>query len=109
MNSEAVQFSAAVPDDFEALAALRIAAMRESLERVGRFDVERARERLRKSFYPEATWIIQCGAERVGFYPFRESTDGSGFRLDHLYVHPSHQSRGIGSVVLARVIQQADE
>jgi hypothetical protein len=31
--------------DFDSLVALRIAAMRESLERVGRFDPERARER----------------------------------------------------------------
>jgi hypothetical protein len=32
--------------DFEALLALRMAAMRESLEKVGRFDPQRARERL---------------------------------------------------------------
>jgi hypothetical protein len=31
------------PEDFEALVALRIEAMRESLERVGRFDPVRAR------------------------------------------------------------------
>jgi len=33
--------------DFDELAALRIAAMRESFESVGRFDPERSRERLR--------------------------------------------------------------
>lgn len=86
---------------------LRIAAMRESLERVGRFDVERARERLRKSFYPEATQFILRDAEKIGFYTFRPVEDG--FRLDHLYVHPTQQSRGVGSTVIRQLIATADE
>ena len=40
-----VVFVAAEPSDFESLVALRIEAMRESLERIGRFDPVRARER----------------------------------------------------------------
>ncbi|RMN79860.1 hypothetical protein ALQ56_05513, partial [Pseudomonas syringae pv. papulans] len=36
------------PEDFETLVAIRIEAMRESLERVGRFDPVRARERFRE-------------------------------------------------------------
>lgn len=94
-------------EDFEELAALRIAAMRDSLERVGRFDPERARDRLRKSFYPQATQFIRREAEKVGFSTFRLVEDG--FRLDHLYIHPSQQSRGIGSWVLRQLIAIADE
>ena len=45
--------------DFEALLAIRIEAMRDSLERLGRFDPERARARLRSTFRPEHTWIIE--------------------------------------------------
>ena len=84
---------------------LRIAAMLESLERVGRFDPERARERLRLSFHPEHTQFVILDGQRIGFYTFRPADDG--FHLDHLYVHPSCQSRGIGSHVIRRLLCQS--
>ncbi|HEY1049927.1 MAG TPA: hypothetical protein VGE39_09240 [Prosthecobacter sp.] len=40
-----ITYSSVTIDDFEELAALRIAAMRPSLEHLGRFDPARARER----------------------------------------------------------------
>jgi hypothetical protein len=40
-----ITLTTAAAEDFEALVALRIDAMRESLERIGRFDPARARER----------------------------------------------------------------
>lgn len=83
-----ISFAPVSQDDFEELLALRIAAMRESLEAVGRFNPERARERLRKSFYPEHTAFIAFDGQRIGFYTFRPA-DGGGFQLDHLYVHPT--------------------
>jgi GNAT superfamily N-acetyltransferase len=104
--SDIVTFSAVSTTDFDELVALRIAAMRASLEHVGRFDPERARERLRKSFYPEHSEFIVIDGQRVGFYTFRPAEDG--FHLDHLYVHPSHQSRGVGSHVLHHLISQSD-
>lgn len=39
--------------DFDDMVALRIEALRESLERLGRFDPVRARERLAAGFAPE--------------------------------------------------------
>jgi RimJ/RimL family protein N-acetyltransferase len=92
--------------DFEELAALRIAAMRASLEQVGRFDPERARQRLRKSFYPEHTRFIVVEGQRIGFYTFHPADDG--FHLDHFYIHPDWQSRGIGSHVMRHLLAQAD-
>jgi transglutaminase-like putative cysteine protease len=80
--------------------------MQDSLKRVGRFDPERARERLRKSFYPEYTKFVVLDAQRIGFYTFRPAADF--FHLDHLYVHPSYQSRGIGSHVLRHLLSQSD-
>jgi GNAT superfamily N-acetyltransferase len=104
--SSRMTFRPVVEADFEPLLALRIAAMRESLERVGRFDPDRARERLRHSFYPEHThWVLLDGAP-VGFYAFRPM--GAGFRLDHLYVHPNFQSLGIGGCVLRMLLAQAE-
>lgn len=107
MNSDRVTFSQATAADFDELVTLRIAAMRESLERVGRFDPERARERLRNSFYPEHTQFIVLEGERVGFYTLRPM--GDLLRLDHLYVQPKHQSLGIGSAVLQKIMAEADE
>jgi ribosomal protein S18 acetylase RimI-like enzyme len=104
--STRVTFSAVSVADFEEMVAFRIAAMRESLERVGRFDAERARERLRKSFQPAQSEFILLDGQRVGFYTFRPEQDG--FHLDHLYVHPSFQSRGIGSHVLRHLLAQSD-
>jgi|GEM_PF-240782 len=93
--------------DFDELASLRIAAMRESLERVGRFDPARARQRLADSFYPSDTWMILWDGNHVGFYTMR--SNGDEFHLDHLYIHPDSQSLGIGSRVLGRLIETANQ
>jgi GNAT superfamily N-acetyltransferase len=101
-----ITFAPVTATDFEELATLRIAAMRESLERVGRFNPERARERLRNSFYPEHTEVIVLDGQRIGFYTFRPTDDG--FHLDHLYIHPTCQSRRVGAFVLKRLLAQAN-
>jgi ribosomal protein S18 acetylase RimI-like enzyme len=101
-----IAFAQAVADDFEALAALRIAAMRESLERVGRFDPVRARDRLAAGFDAQATRHIEVDGERVGFVVVKRQ--GDALRLDHLYVRPGAQGRGIGAAVLASVFAEAD-
>ena len=101
-----ITFSPADREHFDELAELRIAAMRESLERVGRFTPERARQRLQNSFYPEHTRFILLDGAKVGFYTFRPEQEE--FRLEHLYIHPSHQSRGVGSHVLAKLLEEAD-
>jgi GNAT superfamily N-acetyltransferase len=79
--------------------------MRESLERVGRFDPVRARERLRAGFAPRDTRHIVVMGERVGVVVVRPRTDD--LLLDHLYVRPAWQGRSIGSAVLARVLAEA--
>jgi GNAT superfamily N-acetyltransferase len=102
-----VKFAAVTEADFEQLAELRIVAMRESLERVGRFDPERARARLLSSFSPANTRFIIFEKETIGFYATRTSAEG--LRLDHLYIHPHFQGRGIGGTVLKKIFQDADE
>lgn len=101
-----VRLIQAVDSDFDRLAALRIDAMRESLERVGRFDPERARERLRNSFHPEHTRIVILDGGTVGFFTFRPIE--TGFKLDHFYIHPDFQSKGLGSLILRKLCAEAD-
>ena len=103
---EAAVLSQVEASDAESLVAIRIEAMRESLERIGRFDATRARQRFLSGFLPEHTSHIVVGGERVGFVVVKP---GEGtLLLDHLYVRPEFQRRGIGANVLAQVFARAD-
>jgi ribosomal protein S18 acetylase RimI-like enzyme len=93
-------------DDAESLAELRVSAMRESLEALGRFDPVRARSRFLDRFDAGHTRAIVVEGERVGFVVVRPVVDH--LLLDHLYVSPSAQSRGAGSQVLQLVFAEAD-
>ena len=93
-------------DESEELVRLRIEAMRESLERIGRFDAARARQRFLAGFVPEFTSHILVEGDRVGFLAIKPTSEG--LSLEHLYVRGEHQGRGIGSAVLAILFEQAD-
>ncbi len=101
-----VTLIAVAPSDLDALVALRIDAMRESLERIGRFDPVRARERFVSGFSAQHTRHVLSGGERVGFVVIKPQ-DGE-LLLDHLYVQPGSQGLGIGAAVLALVFAEAD-
>jgi GNAT superfamily N-acetyltransferase len=93
-------------EDLEELVSLRIEAMRASLERIGRFDARRARERFVSTFVPELTRHVLVDGERVGFVMVQPTADG--LSLEHLYVLPEFQGRGIGSAILSVIFQEAD-
>lgn len=80
--------------------------MRDSLERVGRFDPQRARSRFLDGFSPDHTVHILLRGERIGFYVVKPQA--AGLLLDHLYIKPGCQGRGFGAAVLARVFELAD-
>jgi GNAT superfamily N-acetyltransferase/ketosteroid isomerase-like protein len=92
--------------DFEALHALRLRAMCESLERLGRYDPQHARERLAAGFAPEHTQHVVVEGRRVGFVVLKPLSHA--LRLDHLYIDPPEQRRGIGAQVMRWVFAQAD-
>ena len=101
----AVEFLPVSAHDAEALVAIRIAAMRESLENIGRFDPLRARKRFLASFLPEHVHKIVVRGEWVGFVALR-AADGE-LLLDHLYLIPTAQKQGVGSEVMAWVNTQS--
>jgi GNAT superfamily N-acetyltransferase len=105
INSPHITFTVAKACDAEELIFLRIEAMRDSLERIGRFDPVRARERFLSTFSPERTRHILLKGARVGFVVVKQQDEG--LLLDHLYVHPSFQGQGIGSAVLMHVFAEA--
>jgi GNAT superfamily N-acetyltransferase len=103
----AFRFAQARADDLERLAALRVRAMRDSLERIGRFDPERARRRMVDHYDPDHTRLILDGAAEVGCVAFAPRPP-KGFWLEHFYIDPSHQGRGLGAAVLAALLAEAD-
>lgn len=91
--------------DADALVAIRIEAMRESLERVGRFDAVRARERFLSSFEPQNTRYILLNDNVAGFVVVKTGPDD--LLLDHLYIRPVFQRQGIGAVALQELFDRA--
>jgi GNAT superfamily N-acetyltransferase len=105
--SSLIELAQASADDLQGLVALRIEAMRESLERIGRFDPVRARERFAAGFSPEHTRHVVVANARVGFVVVKPQADH--LLIDHLYIQPSMQNQGLGAAVLVRVFAQADQ
>ncbi len=104
----ALRYEAVAAGDFEALLALRLRAMRPSLEALGRFDPERGRQRLAQGFAPAFMRQLMVGDERVGFTTLRPAGDGLSLELVHLYLEPAWQGRGLGARVLDRAKARAD-
>ena len=102
----AFDFAPVTAGDFDALVALRLATMRQSLERIGRFDPAVAVERFRRTFRPADTQRIVVGGEAagcVGCWP--EPPDA--MRIEHFYLDARFQNRGLGSAVLQRLLNEA--
>lgn len=99
-----IELHAVTPDDFEPMLALRIEALRESLERLGRFNPDVARARLKSQFRPEWMRHLVVDGERVGYFTV-EPRDGE-LRLHHLYLKPAAQGQGIGAWVIDHIKAQ---
>ncbi|HWK47317.1 MAG TPA: GNAT family N-acetyltransferase [Stellaceae bacterium] len=99
-------FAVASEDDFERLLAIRHAAMRPSLERVGRWEPERARNRFRASFVPADTRLILVDDALAGCVAPRTRPDA--LEIDQFYLAPPYHGRGLGSAVLRRLLAEAD-
>lgn len=92
--------------DVEAIAELRAVVMRPDLERLGRFDEQRVRQRLRDSFVPEYAWVIKVGGAFAGCVALRPAEDAHW--LEHFFVAPRLQGSGVGSGVLRELLERCD-
>lgn len=103
----AVRFEPAQESDFERLFEIRMMSVRDSLQRIGRFDPERGRLRFRTSFRPEFTRLIVSQAGKllgcVAFGP----RDGLLW-LEHFYLLPEVSGQGIGTFVIKSLLAESD-
>ena len=102
---KSIAYRQARPDDAAALADIRVAAMRPSLEAIGRFDKDRARQRFLSTFDPLQTTLVLQDAQIVGFFVVRDMPDH--IWLDHLYVSPDQQGKGLGRYVMRELQSRA--
>ncbi|MER5600272.1 GNAT family N-acetyltransferase [Streptomyces sp. NPDC002265] len=96
----------AAETDIEVVAELRADVMRPDLERLGRYDEHRVRQRLRDSFSTRYTSVIMADRELMGCVTVRPR--GDGLWLEHFYLAPRHQGRGLGSAVLRTLLERTD-
>ncbi|MER5852336.1 GNAT family N-acetyltransferase [Streptomyces sp. NPDC002012] len=97
----------AEPEDVEVMAELRATVMRPDLERLGRYDEHRVRQRLRDVYAPEHTSVVVADGEFAGCVTLRSVEHG--LWLENFYLSPTLQGRGIGTAVLRSLLARADE
>ncbi|WP_329122966.1 GNAT family N-acetyltransferase [Streptomyces sp. NBC_01465] len=101
------ELRAASAADLETIVELRAVVMRPDLERLGRFDEKRVRQRFRDAYAPEHASVIEVDGEFAGCVALRP--DGDGLVLEHFFVDPRLQGQGIGAGVLTALLERADE
>ncbi|MFB9467463.1 GNAT family N-acetyltransferase [Streptomyces cinereospinus] len=92
--------------DVEAVAALRAVVLRADLERLGRYDERRVRQRLRDGFVPEHSRVIEVGGAFAGCVSLRPAEDAHW--LEHFYLTPPVQGGGVGGAVLRDLLDRCD-
>ncbi len=92
--------------DVEAVAELRAVVLRSDLERLGRYEEHRVRQRLRNGFAPAHTWVIEVDGTFAGCVSLRPAEDAHW--LEHFYLAPHLQGSGIGTAVLRELLGRCD-
>ncbi|MEV1328505.1 GNAT family N-acetyltransferase [Micromonospora costi] len=92
--------------DVETVAELRAVVLRADLERLGRYDERRVRQRLRDGFAPAHTQVIEVGDAFAGCVSLRPAADAHW--LEHFYLATHLQGSGIGTAVLRGLLDRCD-
>jgi GNAT superfamily N-acetyltransferase len=100
------RFGPASEADFEPLLTLRIDVMREHLERVFRYDPERARRVFREHFQEPGLRLILIGDTTIGCIGFR--IGAAEIKLDSFYLDRRHHNTGLGTAILKVLLAEAD-
>ena len=101
----AFEFAPVGQADFPDLLALRIRTLRASLERLGRFDPQRAAQRFQSTFRSTDTRRILVSGQPAGCVAFWP--EPGGMRIEHFYLDEPYQRCGLGAAVLGRLFDEA--
>ncbi|MFJ1754612.1 GNAT family N-acetyltransferase [Kitasatospora sp. NPDC088134] len=96
--------------DLEPLVELRAAVMRPDLERLGRYDEHRVRQRMRDAYEPEHTSVLELPGfpPPAGCLTVRPDDRPGTLLLEHFYLAPALHGRGLGTAVLRAALARAD-
>ena len=97
----------ALADDATRMAELRAVALRPDLERLGRWDPVRVRRRFLDGWAPERTSVIRVAGRDAGLIARRDEPDAHW--IEHFYLDPAVQGRGIGGEVLRDLMARHDD
>ncbi|WAH95435.1 GNAT family N-acetyltransferase [Arthrobacter sp. MMS18-M83] len=97
----------APPSDAAWIAELRAVVMRRDLERLGRWDPVRVRERFLNAFQPEHTFVIAVEGQAAGVIAVRPEPDA--LWIEHFYIAPGFQGHGLGAGVLRRIMGESKD
>lgn len=86
------------------MAELRAVVMRPDLERLGRFDPVRVRQRFLRAFDPSQTFVIDVDGAQAGLVAIRPEADAQW--IEHFLLAPRHQGRGLGGQILRHVMAE---
>ena len=90
--------------DAKWMAEVRAEVMRPDLDRLGRFDATRVRQRFLDAFAPEYTRVIEVDGHDAGLVAVRP--DAESYWIEHFYLAPHHQGAGIGGEVLTHLLSE---
>jgi GNAT superfamily N-acetyltransferase len=89
-------------DDAQWIADLKAVAMRPDLERLGLWNRDWARQRFLDTYVPANTAVIEVDDKPVESIAVRPEADAQW--IEHFYLDPAVQGRGIGGQVLQHMI-----
>jgi GNAT superfamily N-acetyltransferase len=102
MANQAFSLRPATEADFEPVLALSIRAMREHLERVGRFEPARRRDRMRRQFDAGILRIIEQDGAMAGCIGVE--AEGAAVEIHSLFLDTHAQRQGLGEAVFRAVL-----
>lgn len=81
--------------------------MHGALARIGRWDTVRSAARFEKEFQPGVTRLIYRDCAFAGCITTYPADDGD-WVVEHFYLLPEQQGRGLGDAVMRRILEEAD-
>lgn len=96
--------------DLEPLVELRAVVMRPDLERLGRYDAHRVRQRMRDAYLPQWTSVLELPGypAPAGCLTVRPDERPGTLLLEHFYLDPGLHNQGLGGALLRAALDRAD-